>query len=479
MTGIRTPTQPFTQIDMTPTFRNISGLSRRGFLGSVIAGGVAPMFVPARLLGQNAPSKTLNVAFIGVGNQGGGIAKIIGGNPRVNPVAICDIDDNHLNAMGGHFGKAKRFNDFREMLEKMDKDIDAVTAGVPDHSHFPIAMHAMGMGKAVFVEKPLANTFLESRLLMEAAKKHKVAVQMGNQGFSGENYHQAVAFKKAGLYDGIHTVVAFMNNARRWHAGDWKNITEYPEQPVPSHVHWQHWHTTAQERPYSDKLHNGNWRGWYRYGMGALGDWGPHVLDTAHYMLELGLPTKIELVHSEGPKKLIFPLQSTLKFTFPARGPKLPAVELYWHDGQGNGPKIDEKYMVRPDGQRANYGSVGRFLIGGKHDFYGTSHAGPLRIIPEAARQEHGRQLPKGEPDSRSDHYANFVLGALGEEKCRSSFDIAGPLNQVFNLGTIAMELQTSLEFDPATGRFKSNDMANELLRGPAPRKGWEQYYAL
>jgi len=458
---------------------NKLGVSRRGFLGSVIAAGVAPMFIPARLLGQNAPSKMLNVAFIGVGNQGGQIAKLIGANKRVNVVGLCDIDDKHLDVMAGKFPDAKKFNDYREMLEKLDKDIDAVTAGVPDHSHFPISMHAMGMGKAVYVEKPLANTFHESELMMAAAKKHKVAVQMGNQGFSGLNYHQAQAFKAAGLYDGVNKIVAYMNSPRRWHAGNWKETVDYPSQEVPPNVHWDLWHTTSEVRPYSDKLHNGNWRGWYRYGMGALGDWGPHILDTAHCMLELGLPTKIELVHSEGPKKLIFPLKSTLKFTFPARGPKLPALELFWHDGQGNGPEIAEEYLVRPDGQRAKYGAVGRFLYGGKYDMYGESHAGPLRIVPEAKRKEAGGDLPKITPDSKSNHYENFVLGALGEEKCRSSFDIAGPLNQVFNLGTIAMEMQTSLDFDPKTGKFVGNDAANALLKGPDPRAGWEQYYKI
>ncbi|MEX2381724.1 MAG: hypothetical protein WD490_05025, partial [Opitutales bacterium] len=273
------------------------------------------------------------------------------------------------------------------------------------------------------------------------------------------------------VMDGVNKVISWMNSGRRWHP--WGDVAGFPEgEDVPEGLRWDLWHTTAQERPFSGRYHPGNWRGWYRYGMGALGDWAPHILDTAHRFLELGLPEKIELVHVRGHNAYIFPLETTLKFDFPARGEK-PPVEVYWYDGVDNKPETPPEF----EGDTTN--RAGKFILGGKHTFEGGSHGSVLAVIPEAERREVQRDLPAF--SLGSNHYDNFVLSALGEESPRSSFDIAGPLTQVFNLGVIAQELGSSspLTFDPASKRFVDNDKANELLAGPPPRKGWEQYYKL
>jgi len=440
----------------------ISRVTRRRFLGTALAAGSAPLVLPSRVWGEEAPSRTLNVAVVG-----GVGARNVGRQSRARVVALCDIDDRRMGGARENHPDAQVYNDFRKMLDEMRDDIDAVGIGTPDHSHFPIAILAMSMGKHVFVEKPLANTFHESELLMAAEKKYQVACQMGNQGHSGGNYHQFKAYAEAGILDGVTKVVSHFNRGRRWHP--WGDVTGYPEgQPVPEGLHWELWHTTAEERPFSGRFHPGNWRGWYRYGMGAIGDWGPHILDTAHRFLELGLPTEVELVHVRRHNAYIFPYETTLRFRFPARGEK-PPVEVYWYDGTANRP---------PEGERS--GTAGKVLLGGKYDFAGGTHGSTVRVIPEERREEVERELP--EFSTGSNHYQNFVLGALGEEQCRSSFDVAGSLNQVFNLGVIAQELGLegeTLAFDPQTKRFVDHEEANKLLNWPPPREGWEQYYQL
>ena len=437
----------------------------------MLLAGTAPMVLPSRLLGENAPSRTLNLACIGIGQQGRNISRSFGNIDRVNMVAVCDIDMNgesvqeSLNA----FPNARRFEDFRRMLEEMGDDIDAVAVNTPDHAHFCMAILAMSMGKHVFVEKPMANTFREAELLMAAEKKYGVVTQMGNQGHSGPNYHQFKAYSEAGLLDGMNKVVAYMNSGRRWHP--WGDVQGFPEgEPVPEGLRWDLWHTVIEERPFSSRFHPGNWRGWYRYGMGALGDWAPHLFDTVHRFLHLGLPERIDPVHIRRHNPYIFPLETTLKFDFPARGDK-PPVELYWYDGTDN---IPEKPEELGDG---SLGANGSLMYGGKHTFMRGSHGAAMRVLPDSLRREVQPGLPGF--STGSSHYENFVLSAMGEESTRSPFEVAGPLNQVLNLGIIAQELNTPLEFDREAKRFTNNDTANELLAGPPPREDWEQYYRL
>ena len=446
----------------------MKSINRRAFLKSGLAAGVAPLVLPTGLLANRAPSRLLNLACVGIGHQGKNVNLRLGKHDRTRVVALCDVDLHHnrVHEVLNEFPNARRFHDFREMFEEMSDEIDAVSICTPDHSHFPIAMLAMSKGKHVLLEKPLANTFQETELLIQAASRYGVVTQMHNQGHSGPNYHQAKAYAEAGLFDGVNKVVSCFNRDRRWHP--WGDVDSFPSgDPVPEGLHWDLWHTTAEERPFSERYHPGNWRGWYRYGMGAMGDWGPHILDTTHRFLELGLPTRVELVHVKRHNPFIFPLETTLKFTFPARGDQ-PEVEVFWYDGTDNRPA--DEYI----------GIVGRVLYGGAYTFAGDSHGSPIRVVPESKRQEVQRDLPAF--GRGSNHIENFILSVLGEEKTRSPFEVAGPLNQVFNLGVIAQELGqvgVPLEFDLKSKRFKKNDQANALLSYPAPRAGWEMFYTL
>lgn len=447
-----------------------SGITRRGFV-KIAAASTLYSLIPGRVMGAN---EKVNVAFIGCGGMGAGDAKTIYGTGLVNPVALCDValGTGHTAEIEKQFGGIPKFRDFRRMFDKMADQIDACTIAVPDHSHFPIAMLAMSLGKHVYVEKPLAHTFREIDLMMAAEKKYKVSCQMGNQGHSGGNYHQFKAWTEAGLIKDVTRVTAFMNGGRRWHP--WK-FDAYPKgETAPEGMDWDTWLGTAPEQDFSSKLHPGNWRSWYDYGNGAFGDWGPHILDTVHRFLDLGMPEKITAVHREGVRNLIFPMATTIRFDFPARG-DMPPVAITWYDGTKNRPP-------RPDelDEGRKLGGAGKVIYAGNDlVFSGGSHGSTLRLIPEHRNRElqTAGRLPKF--GSGSHHHLNFVLGAKGEEKTRSSFDISGPLSQMFCLGVIAQRLGGELVFDRNTRQITNNKLANDLLTGHPARKGWEEFYKL
>jgi len=441
--------------------------SRRSFTKAVATGAFAT-FLPSQVFGAN---EKVNVAFIGIGGMGKGDAKTVAQTGMVNVVALCDIamGTEHTAEIEKAYPGVPRYKDFRKMFDDMADQIDAVTVAVPDHSHFPIAMRAMSHGVGVYVEKPLAHTFQECQLMMAAEKKFKVAAQMGNQGHSGTNYFQFKSWTEAGVIKDITRVDAHMNKGRRWHP--WK-FDQWQESAMPDGIDWDVWTGTREMRPYSDKLHPGNWRSWFEFGNGAFGDWGPHTLDTVHRFLKLGYPTKISAVKRDGPRELIYPMGSTIQFDFAARE-EMPECVVTWYDGTDNLPP-------RPDELEADreIAACGKILYGKDLVFKGQTHGNPLRIIPESKMRDLAPTLPRI-VGSHSNHHKNWILAVKGEETCRSSFDVAGPLSQVFCLGCIAQRLGGELEFDAATQQIANNAQANTLLVGPPPRKGWEEYYSL
>jgi len=435
---------------------------------------------------RGAVKDKVNLACVGIGNRGAEDVLELHSTGLANLVAFCDVD------MGGpqtekilkRFPDVPRFQDFRVMLEKMGNQIDAVSVGTPDFSHFPITMMAMSMGKHVYVEKPMARTFQEVELMMAAEKKYKVAAQMGNQGHSGANYFQFKAWTDAGIIKDVTKITAHMNSPRRWHG--W-HVDALPEgDQIPSTLDWDEWLMTAQFHKFSSKYVQGNWRCWYDFGNGALGDWGAHILDSAHQFLKLGLPEEINAVHLDGPNPFIFPQASTLSFKFPERD-SMPPVEVTWYDGQKNLPPLPADYgdkVYSSDVPPPATGTLdaklppGKVIYGKDLVFKGGTHSATLKIIPDSKMKDMESTLPTYSKNN-SEHHKNFLLACQGLEKCRSSFDIAGPLSQVLVLGVLAQRLNTRLTFDRATKQITNNEIANQLLVGPPPRKGWEQYYKL
>lgn len=435
------------------------------------------------------PSDKINLAFCGIGNRGGQIFGDFMNTGLVNPVAFCDTDmgaEHTLPVLQVH-PTLPQYQDFRVMFDKAHKDFDAVCVGTPDFSHFPITMLAMSMGKHVYVEKPLTRTFQESELLMKAAKKFKVVTQMGNQGHSEANYFQFKAWVDAGIIKDVTAITAHMNGRRRWHGWD-TNMKNFPAgETIPETLDWNTWLMAAAHHDYNKDFINGQWRCWYDFGMGALGDWGAHIIDTAHEFLDLGLPYEVDPVKIEGHNPLFFPQATTLDFKFPKRG-KMPPLTISWYDGMENEPPIPEGYgesELDPNIPAASTGQIqrttlnpGKIIYSKELTFKGGSHGSTLSIIPKDKAQDMQSKLPFV-PESPSNHFANFAKACKGEEKTRSPFEISAPLSQVFVLGTIAQRLNTKIEFDRKKKKIKNNEVANQLLVGAPPRKGWESYYTL
>jgi predicted dehydrogenase len=449
--------------------------SRRDFLKRSTAFGALTIVPASVVMGTRSraasvsPNEKVRLAAIGIGNQGGGDLKILFDSGHCDVVALCDVDLKGKHTQGAQKAhpQAKRYTDFRKMFDEMGDQIDAVLVALPDHSHFCAAMLAMSLGKHVYVEKPLAHSFGECERLIALAEKSGVVTQMGNQGHSGANYFQFKAWTEAGIVKGITRIDAYMNNPRRWH-GWGATVKEYPSEPLPEGIDWETWIGPAPEHPFSRKLHPQEWRSWFDYGSGAFGDWGPHILDTCHRFLKLGLPATVTAVKRDGPNPLVFPQASTIRFSFPERE-GMPACDVTWYDGKGNKPEVPAELG------EVKIGPPGKILYGKDIAFQGGSHASTLQVLPREKFMDMRATLPKfdGKP---SNHYANFLLACKGQEEARSPFKVSGELCQVFNLGIIAQRLGGELKFDPKTRSIVGNAAAQALL-DPAPRKGWEEFY--
>jgi hypothetical protein len=327
--------------------------------------------------------------------------------------------------------------------------------------------------------------------MMAAEKKYNVACQMGNQGHSEANYFQFKAWTEAGIIKNVTRIDAFMNNPRRWHDSAkfaFSKLTDYlPEEPIPSTLDWDCWLATAEAHKYNKGYMNGEWRSWFDFGNGALGDWGAHIIDTAHEFLNLGLPTEVEAVKLEGYNSFIFPQATTLAFRFPQRG-NLPPVELTWYDGTKNLPPLPGNFgeaVVDPNIPPPAKGTIdtkkappGKVIYGEGLTFKGGSHGSTLQILPSEKGKDIKAKLPEV-PKSPSNHYVNFLKACRGEEQCRSNFAVAGPLCQAMAIGIIAQRVNAKLSFDPATKQITNHKVANGLLNGAPPRKDWEQFYKL
>lgn len=441
----------------------------------------------SQVVGAN---RKVNVAHIGIGNRGEQIIGDFAKTGRLNVVALCDVDMGapHTQKVMGMFPNAKRYKDFRKMFDEMGNQIEAVTIATPDHSHFAIAMLAMSKGIHVYVEKPMCRTFMEAELMMDMARRHpEVVTQVGNQGHSEANYFQFKAWMEAGIIKDVTAVTAHMNNSRRWHKWD-ANIYKYPDaEPTPETMDWMTWLMQCAYHDYNVKYHLGDWRCWYDFGMGALGDWGAHLLDTVHEFLELGLPYEISMLRADGHNDFFFPYSSTILFRFASRR-NMPPVDVTWYDGLDNLPPLPAGYGVAgldPNIPATNQGDIedtklnpGKIIYSKELTFKGASHGSTLSIIPEEKAKEMEKFLPEV-PKSPSNHFENFIRACCGEERTRSPFEIFGPMSQMFCLGVIAQRLNTQLFFDTRLKRFTNNDFANALLSGMPPRKGWEEFYKL
>ena len=462
-------------------------ISRRSFVKSALAAGAFPYIAGCESFRAGGDGK-VRLACVGIGQQAWNDIKMFEDTGIVDIAALCDTDLEGPQCVEAlkRYPSAPRFTDFRKMLDAMDGKIDAVAVMNPDFSHFPALMAAMKRGLPVFSEKPLAHTFEECELLMAAADKYGVVTQMGNQGHSGNNYYQFKHYVETGVIDvsQLRHLTAHMNNPRRWHK--WNgNVTAFPPaEEMPKGVDWDTWLGTAAFHAYSKDYVQGEWRSWYDFGNGCLGDWGAHTMDTMHQFFDLGLPTEVAIKDVQGWNPFVFPMQDTLTFKFAAKG-KRPAIDLDWYEGVTNRPVLPKGYRPTtwgadiPAAKGSTAEAAAKNLVPGKFFemadgtvWQGGSHSAAIFMCGTDGK------VPEY-PKPTSDHYKNFLLAVMGREETRSPFSVSAPLSEVFCLGCIAQRLNRSIKFDPVKKQVVGDDEANALLKGSkgTPRKGWEEFY--
>src|SRR5258708_7518236 len=306
------------------------GVSRRHFFyGSLLAGAV-PLAgygsVPSlRALGYKPFYDKLNVAAVGCGGQGG--ADLNDAARTENIVALCDVDEARAEGNFKKFDKQPKSKDFRVMLEKEGKSIDAVTSGIPNFMHATVALACMQHGKHVYLEKPLTRTPWEARLLMEAAAKYRVATQMGNQGFSHECNRVAAEIIWSGAIGDV--IEAHISTTPGTHPT--ALAAAPPQDAVPDTLSWDLWLGGAAARPFSRYYVPYNWRGFLDFGTGQIGNWATHTAGPVHTALQLGAPLSVERIQVKGTSEITYPDSAVVKIDFPARGKMVP-VSVYYHD---------------------------------------------------------------------------------------------------------------------------------------------------
>lgn len=421
------------------------------------------------------------MAFVGIGNRGLTNLQLFKHYTElVDVVALCDTDLGGAAAVPALkiCPEVPRYTDFRKMFDEMEDSIDAVCVSTPDFSHFPVTMLAMSKGKHVYVEKPIGNRFDEIELMTKAAEKYGVVTQMGNQGHSDGNWYQCKSLVESGFMRDVTRIEAFMCAARRWHKYNGELREMPPAENPPAGLDWNSWLAQRGERGYNQAYMNGEWRCFYEYGTGPMGDWGAHIFSTAWEHLKLGLPSKIEVLKNEKKTEVVYPLSSTTVFTFPSRGKGLPECRLIWRDGLGNFPELPPDLTNRRWKRQMNgaevYGAEGRV-------FARTSHSAPF--VPVAGCNPSDPAVKKifnSFERPKYNHYESFLRAIRGEAEVRSPFSIGGPLSQICALGSLAVELgEPVLDFDPAAKKFAANGKANAMLSGGEPRSGWEEFYKL
>jgi predicted dehydrogenase len=442
--------------------------TRRSFLRQATASLATFSIVPGSVLGlrgQAAPNSKLNIACIGIGGQGGAS---VGGTSRENIVALCDADTRRVSKTFDAHPNAKRYQDFRKMLDEMAKSIDAVTVATPDHTHAVAVMAAIERGKHVFSEKPLAHSIGEVRALMKAAREHKVVTQLGNQGHSTDSIRNFCEWVWDGAIGNVHTVHAACGSNYS-QIRNLANLSE--EQAVPEGLNWDLWLGPAKFRPYHRMYLPGSWRGWTAFGNGVIGDWVCHVVDPSFWALDLGAPSTVKAEASNYDPKAhgeTFPAGLKVTYEFPAKA-KRGAVKLIWYDGREKPPRPAE--MEQGD----EVPGTGAVVMGDKGTILHGSHgAGGVRLIPGPKNTEYKKRLPaKTIPRVRGGHHDDWLDAIKQGRKAGSSFDYGGPLTEIAHLGIIAMRmLGQQLEWDAPAMRFTNCPEANQYL-DPPYRAGW------
>jgi len=421
-------------------------------------------------------NEKVNVALVGVDGRGDWFTKTM---PRIsNVVAMCDVNDRRAARQYETIPAARRYQDFRRMLDEMDKDIDAVTVATPDNTHAVITAAAIRRGKAVLTEKPLTHDVFEARTLRDLARRHKVATQMGNQGTASRAFREAVALIQAGSLGEIREVHAWNTGGG---AGDRPIPTD--KHDLPDYIHWDLWLGPAQWREYNTRWFA--WHTWRDFATGQLGNWGCHTMNV--FFKGLRLDTLWSADNPDGKNNIrltprvseickgAFPKWEIIEYDFPARG-DMPPVKVHWYNGGGEAPgprKMIEEKMGRPldwgDAGRKQWADhAGCLIIGSEGMLHSNGHNTEYTLYP----QEKFRDMPRPETIRSRGHENEWLDAVKGGPAAMSSFDYAAPLTEYVLLGNIATLVGERIEFDPAAMKIINHQAADNAIRRQY-RAGW------
>lgn len=427
-------------------------LSRRRFIVlSAAAAGAVSIGRPAWARGRRADK--LRIAVVGTQNQAGWNLSQI---ESEQIVAICDVDSGYLEQAGARYKDAKRFRDFREMLAA-PLDIDAVLVAAPDHIHAPAAAMAMRLGKHVYCEKPLAHTVEEARVLATLAREKNLATQMGTQIHAEPNYRRVVELVRSGIIGPVREVHV-------WCDKSWSNGKYLATKAPPKNLDWNLWLGPAPDHAYSDEIHPGNWRRFWAYGTGTLGDMACHHMDLAHWAMDLGQPVT---VHSEGPPvdAIGTPAWLIVRYGHPAKGDR-PALALTWYDG---GKRPDVLANIRnKDGSPLSWGD-GNLFVGETGMIiadYGSHKVIRNGIVTEFVPPE------KSIPDSIG-HHQEWIAACKTGTPTTCNFAYSGALTEAVLLGNVSYRIGKKLEWDSAGMRAENAPEAAALIEHRY-REGWQ-----
>jgi len=457
--------------------------SRREFLkkGTIAAAGF--MIVPRFVLGGKgyiAPSDKLLIASVGAGGKGQSDIANFYKSGKAEIAYLCDVDDRRSAKSRAAFPKAKYYKDWREMFDKEHKNFDAVSISTPDHNHAIITYSAMQLNKHVYVQKPMTHDIWEARLLTEAAKKYKVVTQMGNQGSSNDGTRLMSEWYDADLIGDVHTVYCWTNRPV------WPQGIAWPaaDPNIPKELDWNLWLGTAPKKDYVDKLVPFNWRGWWDYGTGALGDMGCHLVEAPFRVLGLqyvkDVQASVGSVYVDEFKKGRFPEScppsSHITLTFPKTDKTKGDVTMHWMDG-GIEPERPNELLASEKfgGEEGN----GTLFIGTKGKMYASTYSDAATLLPKSLTQSaNAPEKWKRVPGGANGHYAQWVEGCIagyGKTELSSSFDKAGPLTEALLMANLAVrghDLQggdVKLLWDNKAMKVTNFDAVNQYIQRDYP----------
>ncbi len=427
-------------------------LNRRDMLKAATASG-AGLYLGTHHSSARAaqsPNEKLNVALIGIGGQG---RANLNGVKGENIVALCDVDDERAGKAYEQFPKAAKFHDYREMFDKLEKQIDAVVVSTPDHAHFHPAMMALERGKHLYCEKPMAHSVDQVRRMTELAQKQNVATQLGVQRHTIGNMHRIVELIQAGAIGDVTEV-------HSWIDGD-RGMPALPKdkEEIPVHLKWDLWLGQAEDRPYHRAYCPYDWRFWWDFGTGEMGNWGCHILDIPYWSLNLKYPTRVEASGPEvDPRRT--PKQLATKFEFPAEGNR-PAVTLHWSHAK-NGPEVlREKGLSNKGANNLFLGTEGMLLCG----------FNMRKLLPEDKFADY-KAPPENIPNSPGFH-KEWINACKGGEQATCHFGYSGPMSETVLLGNTAYRAGGGFDWNAAQFKPQGNAKAESFLQSYV-RKGWE-----